>query len=67
MQGKSLLFWPRELLLWLLIFLSYLNVYWVSIIEESGYLLTVYWLWFGCVLVVDWLCFGCIGYVLAGF
>ena len=67
MQGKSLLFWPRELLLWVLIFLSYLNVYWVSVIEESGYLLIVYWLWFGCVLVMDWLCFGCIGYVLAGF
>ena len=42
-------------------------MYWVSVIEESGYLLTVYWLWFGCVLVVYWLCFGCIGCVLAGF
>ena len=56
MQGKSLLFWPQALLLWALIFLSYLAVYWVFVIEGLGYLLTMYWL-----------CIGCIGNVLAGY
>ena len=47
-----------------LFFLSYLNVYWVSVIEELGYLLTMYWLWFGCVLVVFWVHWLCIDWIL---
>ena len=71
MQGKSLLFWPRALLLWVLIFFKLLECVLGFCNRRVGllidYVLAVVWVCIGCVLGVYWLCFGCIGCVLAGF